>query len=352
MSFLTDAEIASIRIKQMIVHVVGGKEKFEPQPVMEGVEHIDFFLARIQDAAASGVHRFQEKSETKALLQQIGSQKVSFENGAQELSRRFSNDHVGSSRDGAFFVFELETGDPQTMLYSLIKYDYRQAIELYADKGRNALRQIVHAFVREKRAIQKSCLVRVRNGAVEDGVSAIDRMGDSPDLTDYFQKFLEVVRDRDTKELSDRLNEVLRSTLQKCKSQLPNQDVPSAVAATKDFLRGRENVDDESIREALFIAAGRPGEEVRAEIDKVLSKQLKEKRLAGVSFRPDPNSLRRAPRRKIQTAEGVVLLYPGEQENRAVTREPSASGGWTITIKTAERLVEDGTVPERTRADA
>jgi hypothetical protein len=100
------------------------------------------------------------------------------------------------------------------------------------------------------------------------------------------------------------------------------------------------------------MAAGRPDEETRAEIDKVLSKQLKEKRLTGISFRPDPNTLRRAPRRRIQTAEGVILMYPGEQENRAVTRQPSAGGGWTITIKTTEHLVEDGTVPEKTRPDA
>lgn len=352
MSFLTDAELASLRIKKMILHVVGGKEVFQPQPAMEGVEHIDFFLARIQDAAVSGVHRFEEKSGTKELLQQIAAGTANFEEGAQELSRRFSKDHVGSSRNGAFFVFELETDDPNVTLFSLIKYDYAEAIELFSDKGRNALRQIVQAFVRQKRAIQKACLVRVRDGVVEGGVSAIDRMGESPDLTDYFQKFLEVVRDRDTKELSDRLSEVLRSTLQKCKAHLPNQDVPAALSATKDYLRGRENVDDEGIREALFVAAGRPAEDPRVEIDKVLTKQLKDKKLAGISFRPDPATLRRAARRRIQTAEGVLLVYPGEQENRAVTREKGESGGWTITIRTTEGLVEDGTVAERARTDA
>lgn len=351
MSFLTDAELASLRIKQMILHVVGGKEKFKPQPLMDGVEHIDFFLARIQDAAVSGVHRFEGQSATKSLLQQIASQAVSFEKGAQELSRRFSIDHVGSSRDGAFFVFELESADPQLLFYSLIKYDYAEAIELYSSRGRNTLRQIVQAFVRQKRAVQKSCLVRVRNGVVDDGVSAIDRMGDAPDLTDYFQKFLEVVRDRDTKELSSRLNEVLRKTLQDCKAQLPNQDVPAALSATKDFLRGRENVDDEGIREAVFVAAGRPSEDTRATIDKVLARQLRDKRLSGITFKPDPSTLRRAPRRKIQTVEGVIVVYPGEQEDRAVIRQPSAGGGWTITIKTAAHLVEDGTVPEKARSD-
>jgi hypothetical protein len=129
----------------------------------------------------------------------------------------------------------------------------------------------------------------------------------------------------------------------------PTRPASGVAEAAIGAITRRLNVDDEGIREAIFMAAGRPDEETRADIDKVLSKELKEKRLAGVSFRPDPNSLRRAARRKIQTAEGVILVYPGEQENRAVTREQSAAGGWTITIKTAERLVEDGTVPERTR---
>jgi hypothetical protein len=127
MSFLTDAELASLRIKKMILHVVGGKEAFQPQPAIEGVEHIDFFLARIQDAAVSGVHRFEEKSGTKELLQQIAVGTMTFEEGAQELSRRFSNDHVGTSRNGAFFVFELETDDPNVTFFSLIKYDYAEA---------------------------------------------------------------------------------------------------------------------------------------------------------------------------------------------------------------------------------
>lgn len=352
MTFLNDDELASLRINHMILHVVGGKQAFDPQPAMQGIEHIGFFLARIQDAAVSGVHRFEDKSSTRELLQQMASLTVGFEDGAQELSRRFSNDHVGSSRNGAFFVFELGTDDPDVVFYSLIKYDYGEAIELYEDNGRNALRQIVQAFVRQKRAIQKSCLVRVRGGVVESHVSAIDRMGEAPDLTDYFQKFLEVVRDRDTQELSRKLSEVLRNTLQQCRSQLPNEDVPAALAATKDHLRGRDSVDDEGIREALFVAAGRPSEEIRAEIDKVLAKQLKEKKLAGVSFRPDPNTLRRAPRHKIYTAEGVQLVYPGEQENRAVTRQRTEGGGWTITIRTKQNLVLDETVSETSRSNA
>lgn len=352
MSFLTDAEAASLCITKMILHVVGDKEKFKPQPLLEGEEHVEFFKARILDAAIDGVHQFQDESETKTLLQAMGADQTDFRDGAVELSRQFSKVHVGASKDGAFFVFELECDDPGVRLYSLIKYDYRQAIELYARNGRNALRQIVQAFVREKRAIQKSCLVRFSNGKIEPMVSAFDRMGESPDLTEYFQKFLGVERHRNNRELSDRLREVVRKTLQECKEHLPNQDVPAAIGATKDFLRGRMSIDNDAIREALLVAAGRPEEGAAAVIDKTLTRHLKQKKLFGVSFRPSQTIFQRAPRRKLRTAEGVTIEYPGEQENRTVTRTQNKTGGWTITVKTDEPLEEDATLPDRSSPDA
>lgn len=349
MSFFTDIELDSIAIKKMIVHVVSGKQEFVPQlalPVEED-PHIGFFLARIVDAAVSPVHTFVEKSSTKKLLADVAAAKTTFEAGAQELARRFKNDHVGSSSGGAFFVFELGTDDPTTVFYSLIKYDYREAVELYDNDGVNAFRQIVQAFVKEKRAIQKSCLVRVMDKAVDSEVSAFDRMGEAPDLTDYFQKFLEVTRERDDQELSDRLGEVLRDTLKDCKDLLPNKDVVMALNLTKESLSGRVLVDDEAIREAVFIAAGNPKEDVKAQIEKSLEKQLKSRRLTGVAFKPDPKSLKRAPRLKARTAEDVLIEYPGDQVDRTVFKEANQDGGWTITIKTTKELIENDFVGKR-----
>lgn len=338
----------------MIVHVVGGKHDFEPQSALPVDEdpHIAFFLARIVDAAVSPVHKFDANSATKSIINEIAVGGKSFEDGGVALARRFKLDHVGASSGGAFFVFELSTDDPQTSFYSLIKYDYREAVELYADQGKNAFRQIVQAFVKEKRAIQKSCLIRVKDGAADDEVSAFDRMGDAPDLTDYFQKFLEVRRDRDTKELSDRLTSVLRDTLRDCREYLPNNDAKLALNVTKDSLSGRDSVDDEAIREAIFVAAGRPDEEIRAAIDKSLNRHLKSQKLTGVSFKPDPKTLRRAPRMKVRTVEDVLIEYPGEEENRAVTRTEDETGGWVITIKTSESLVEDDFARKRTSRGA
>lgn len=349
MSFLNDAEFDSIAIKKMIVHVVGGKQEFAPQPALPVDEepHIAFFLARIVDAAVSPVHSFDEKSATSALLKEMATGVKAFEEGGQELARRFQLDHVGASSGGAFFVFELSTNDPETTFYSLIKYDYREAVELYAKDGKNAFRQIVQAFVKEKRAIQKSCLIRVKAGVIDGEVSAFDRMGEAPDLTDYFQRFLEVRRDRDTSELSSRLSTVLRDTLRDTKQYLPGNDVKLALNVTKESLSGRDVVDDEAIRESIFVAAGRPAEDIRAEIDKSLNRHMKGQKLTGVSFKPDPSSLKRAPRMKVRTAEDVLIEYPGEQEDRAVTRTKGDRGGWIITIKTSEALVEDDFVRRR-----
>ncbi len=348
MSFLSDQELDALRIRRMILHVVGGKEDFELQPEMPEIEHEEFFLARIQDSAGDSVHQFNDASETKAKLESMAQGRVSFEAGAQALSRAFSNSHVGSSRDGAFFVFELDGGIDGSVLYGMIKYDYRQAIELYDNKGRNALRQIVQAFIKEKRAIQKACIVRVNSGVAEGNVSALDRMGDAPDLTDYFAKFLDVKRERSNEELNKNLNDVVRSSLQECKDLLPDGGVATAVATVKDILRGRENIDEEAVREAVFVAAGRPAdEEARAKIEKVVNRNLKSKRLNGIVFKPNRTVLGRAARRRIQTREGAIIEFPGDLENHSVTRVIHADGGATITIQTPHRLVEDGVIPDR-----
>jgi hypothetical protein len=336
----------------MILHVVGDEQDFEPQQALSEIEHEEFFLTRIRDLAGDSVHLFEDASDTKATLTRMAAGQVSFDAGAQEISRRFSLGHVRSSRDGAFFVLELSCELPDTKLFALLKYDYRQAIELYEHEGRNALRQIFQAFIKEKRAIQKFCLVRVQGGVVQAAVSAHDRMGTAPDPTDYFQKFLDLRRERNDFELNTALKEAVRASFEACSSMLPPGRVPQAVAEAKELLRDREQIDDEAIQEAIYVAAGRPQDEnVRAELEKVVAQQLRKKRLSGITFTPDPSVLRRAPRRRITTAEGVQIVFPGEEENRAVTKTETLDGV-TIVIKSSEKLVEDGTLSENARRRA
>lgn len=340
MAFFEENESANLTISRMILHVVrgvaqGGNEiPFEAQEELPVLEAAEFFIKRVTASAASGVHTFNAGSPTKALIAEI-CREGEFEAQAQELSRRFYDGHNGQAAAGAFFVLLLECDEPDTQFVCLVKYDYRNAVELHDQDGRVGLRAIVQAFVADKKAIQKFCVARVRNGVVEAEVSASDRSGKSPDLTHYFQTFLDVKRERDTQELSRDLREVIRGTLEKCKDLLPNGNVPQAVNRVNDSLRGQENVNGEIIERAILASVERHDDEVAVEqLRSQLQRQIKAKRLEGVEFRPDRGVFRKPPKRRIKTQEGVEVTYSTSLEDINVIERPLEGGGREIVITT------------------
>ncbi|KOF17903.1 hypothetical protein AC244_16215 [Ensifer adhaerens] len=350
MSFLTDHELNTVEVSKMILHVVGrAEEPFSPQPQIE-VQQEAFFRERIFAAAAAGVHRFKEDSYVRPIIERMARNELTFEQGGQQLSQLFYRDHVRQSSSGAFFVFELRNDDPNVILYALVKYDYREAVELAQQDGRNVLRAIIQAFVKEKKALQKFSIVRVREGAAEEQLSASDRMKEAPDLTDYFERYLGVERSRSTEELSRKLNEAIRGALQELKDNLPDKNVGAAVARAKSALQARDMVTNDDVVDAVLHAADRPDDEsVRLNIEKVMRRKLKSVDLTDVDFRPDPQTLRLQPRRYIRTAEQVRIEFPGEEQGRSVMRRELPEGGVEFTIRTNAPLVEDKTLAERPR---
>ncbi|WP_181443436.1 hypothetical protein [Porphyrobacter sp. YT40] len=348
MSYLLDEELDSLRVSRMIIHVVGQRDAdFVPQPEIE-VQQEGFFRARIVSEAADGVHRFSEDSPVKAIIESMARDEIEFEAGGQQLARRFWEMHVRQSIAGAFFVVELQSDLKGTRLYAMIKYDYREAVELAEADGRSVLRAIVQAFVKERRAIQKFCLARVREGVTEEVVTASDRMKEAPDLTDYFERYLGVSRSRSNDELSSRLNEALRGTLEDVRSDLPRGDVGGAVARAKVALQGRAVVSNDDVVDAVLHAANRPDDEaVRARLEAATRRRLRKQNLQDVEFRPNRRVLQVQPRRIIRTAEEVRLEFPAEELGNTVIRQETPEGV-VFTIRPS-RLIEDGTLPDRTR---
>lgn len=347
MGFFTDAERESLAIGSMILHVVGG-EDFTPEAARV-VEHEEFFISRILDTDVAPVYSFVPESQTKAELERIASGQITFEAGAQALSREFSRLHVGSSRDGAFFIFELRTTEPTTRLYSLIKYDYREAIEQSQENGGNLLRRIVHAFIADKKAIQKSAVVRVKNGVAELAISTRDRMKPPPAIGSYFETFLNAKRSLSDVELNEKAVEVLRLTLSSNRSLLPGEDVARAFRHAKGVLRDRQEINEDAIADAILAAAGNPEDEaLRSEWHAQTRRKIISAKLDGLVFRPDRQVLKRPSLRKVKTVEGVTLTYPDEVGEITVARERTANGGELITIKT-ERVTEDILVSETAR---
>lgn len=332
----------------MIIHVIGRPdEDFAPESEVP-VQEEGFFRARILAEAGDALHRFDDGSLVRPILEQMGRGETDFEEGGQALARLFARDHVRQATSGAFFVLQLDAG-ADTQIYALIKYDYREVVELSQQDGRNVLRAIVQAFVKERKAIQKICVVRVIDGVAEEMVSAADRMHSPPDLTDYFARYLGVSRERNDAELSDRLHEAMREALREVSEHLPAGGVPVALRRMKQALQARTPVTNDDVVDAALHAAQRPGDErVRASIERKTRKHLRRQGLDDVSFTPEPRIFQLRPREFVRTAEEVRIEYPAEQLGQAVSRT-ERDGVITFTV-TTRRIVEDGTLSNRTRA--
>jgi hypothetical protein len=347
MSFIEDAEIASLRIDKMSLHVVGN-DGFESAGFNE-VEHESFFVDRINETNISAVFEFNAESLTKQNIEKIARSEISFESGAVALAREFARMHGGSTRDGAFFVFELHTDNRSIRLYSLIKYDYRHAVARARQDEQGMLRLIVDAFIADRKAIQKSALIRVRSGSAEIHVSASDRARSQPDIGDYFAKYLDVTRALGNEELNERLIAVLTRTFKDCRSHLPAGGVPEALRRAKSILRDRQEISEDAIHDAVIAAAGNPGEEdVRSSLRNRASQRIRAEKLVGLAFPPDRHLLRKPPMRRVKTTEGVVLLYPDEDGGATVRRQSLEGGGEVITIRT-DRVEEDVIVSGKNR---
>lgn len=351
MAFIKDEEIAGLRIENMILHVVGD-EAFKPQSA-QLVEHADFFIERIRNTDVAPVFAFDPDSQTKAQLERIARGDDHFEAGGQGLSREFARLHPGSSRDGAFFIFDLRTDDTSVRIYSLIKYDYQEVIEQQQQQdGANLLRLIVQAFVADKRAIQKAALVRVVNGVADPEVAARDRMKQAPEIGDYFANYLHVVRTRDDRQLNEKLVDAVSNALKELKELLPERDVPAAFREAKSILGNRQRINAEAVEEAVLAAAGNPEDEKEiARIQNCVRRKIKSAKLEGLEFAPNRQLLRVPAIRRLRTTEGVLLFYPDRIADTNVERVRTEDGGEVITI-TTRHVEEDNIVRREPRSAA
>ena len=347
MGFLLEGQFASLQIKHMILHVVRDGP-FEPQSARE-IEHPDFFIERIRNTDAASVYSFKPDSAVKTKVGEMARGEITFETGAQSLSRKFAKLHHGGHKPGALFIFELGCDEPDIVIYSLIKYDYQEVIEQAdADEG-NLLRRIMQAFVAERKAIQKSAMIRVVDGVVEDAISTLDRMKAAPAIGDYFAEYLHVRRERTDEELTQAVKDVVRQTLSESKELLPDGNVPQAFQRAQAVLRDRQQIDENAVYEAILAAAGNPEDEgTRSQLQTRTRRKLRSAKLEGLAFSPSAHILQRPPTRQVKTTEGVTLIYPDDTDESTVRRADTSDGGQVITV-TTRQVTEDRVVRDNTR---
>lgn len=348
MGFLAEAELDCLRIVNAALHIVGENE-FVPHPPSQ-LEEDEFLRSQIRKTNIDANFRFSETSSTLDQIERIARCEDDFNTGAQNLSKAFAKLHSKTSIDGAFFIFELATDDDRVKIFSLIKFDYEKALEQVGGSGETRFRLITRAIVAGKRAVQKSALIKVVDGKANSSLSAYDRIKSNTNIGDYFAKYLDASQERSDEQLTKEVVKLVLETLTECSSLLPGNDVKAAFNRAKAHLADR-TIDDDATLDAILSGADHPDDERKINrFEQCLRRKLKSFKLEGLSFKPNRTILRRPSYQRLETCEGVNILYREGAPAETIHREPTDEGGEIITICT-KKVTNVRVLPENARLE-
>lgn len=121
----------------------------------------------------------------------------------------------------------------------------------------------------------------------------------------------------------------------------------AAFASLREALRTAVEISEETITNAVLVAAGRPTDpDVLDELAKATTSALRKRKILGLAFPPVSAVFRMAARRKIRTVENIKIDYPDALDGVKVRTNRSANGSAVITITT------QGIESEETVADS
>ena len=240
---------------------------------------------------------------------------------------------------GCFFLFELMTNGNK--LYAIIKYDNEDVVRYVLDEQQAEnqiprLERFNESFVRKAEAMQKIALIRLSDGEHGGDIVVRDR-SKRTNISGYFKGFLQVKRINSEDELCDKLVGVLKEVFKKHKELLPEGIQKSGVNKIYEVL-GRADFDynaEEPI--SLLTSIFGPVDE-QSPIKKSFSTLSRDYGIDGESFRVIANNIQKPVRRRIETAENVVISYNANHRPEIVDTD---DGKKKITITTARIVIDD-----------
>lgn len=347
MGILQNGGDASFSIERMIFHVVGLGGKFGPT-ILEEIsppEHADFFLERIRYAFRGNLYRFNDGSAAHGWLKAIVERPAEFADRSADLAREFDRLHGKTTSDGVFFVFSLVSADGGRM-FALIKYDIDDVVNYSlkntGKKVKPELRRLRENFVRKAEAMQKVALVELGDGG---GVAVKDRSHRSG-ISKYFEDFLNVSRVNSERDLSLGMNAALTEVLKRHRPELPPAIRRSGLAHVAEALRKEPEFDADDPGAFLDRIFGpRPDGSAMLE---TFGQALAKSGLATESFKVSKAHIPTPTHRRLETAEGVRIVYDLSQAGHTVEEHQLGDGRTEIKITTAGYTVDDAE-PDRDR---
>lgn len=345
MSFLTDQEIDSLSIKRMIFHVVGKKSTDVPTLLSEISPplYVDFFLERIKSALSGNLFEFQEISNVERILRIVRKEaeknKSCFTEQSKILASDFQSRHSGNTSVGVFFLFELLIHDTEK-LYALIKYDNEDVVRYVLKEDGDEtqvplLERFDESFVRKAEALQKIALVRLKGD--KGGQVIVRDRSNRTNISVYFEGFLQVRRVNSDQDLCDKLVTALKDVFKEHRGLLPESIQRSGVNKIYEVLhQGKQdfNPDDPA---GLLTSIFGPLEE-SSPVLKSFTKRIRDLGIAGESFEITPEKIQKPRRRRLETAENVVIMY--DDANRPEMKQLD-DGRTEIKVVTARITIDD-----------
>ncbi|RUR32755.1 nucleoid-associated protein [Vreelandella andesensis] len=365
MSILNESEILELTIERMIFHVVD-PESDNPVFLAEvsPPKCAEFFIERIKETLRGAQYLFLPGAGVPSLLRRAlpGSSNVDeFVKVSHELSERFKEKVKQDKRlaSGVLMFFLVKTTNNERLV-AIVKYEHQQVVSYsYAldkkgdvvldDEGNPVpdLETLIETFTQDRKAMQKSAVVRFSNindvnqEVERDRVVVVDHSSRKyRDATQHFSNFLDIRRLLEPKELTKRLEE---ATVKTIKAHI--DEVPAEVAkAPKRFVRETfsrlDGFDFEKPEE--FIGSIIHGVSSGSPILKTFEKNTKKHGISTEAFEfsgavPPP-----AEYRRIVTNEGVSILFSSSHEaDGKVKKHPEENGGFTITVKSTGLYRDD-----------
>ena len=345
MSFLSDEEIQTLRINRMIFHVIG-KNLATPILLREitPLQHIDFFLERIKSSLKGNVFTFIDNSNTERILRIIKNEADNNSNCFTEQSKLLASDfqshHSGGNTSmGCFFLFELISNNNK--LYSIIKYDNEDVVRYVLDEQQTEnqiprLERFNESFVRKAEAMQKIALIRLSSEERGGDIVVRDR-SKRTNISGYFKGFLQVKRKNSDEELCDKLVDVLKEVFKKHKELLPESIKKSGVNKIYEVLSRANYEYDAEDPTSLLTSIFGPVDD-NSLIKKSFTTISRDYGIDGESFTIIADNIQKPLRRRIETAENVVISYNANHRPEIINTD---DGKKKITIITARIISDD-----------
>lgn len=347
---LNQQQKASLEITDFIFHIIRSNTE-DPNKVLflDEVQLQDkqkkFFLDRLRDIAEGSQYIFKPDSvHLKDKCVELLEAPSRFIELSRQITSDFADQHRGQMSDGVFVVSTvkfLASDNNWRNLIFLVKMDRSPSFS-YSYQEQDGRRIAIveeneNSLNETKSAIQKSALIDVSERFAWD-VLAYDRTK-KPDISDYFRGFLGAIE----RQQDSVLTRTAHSTVRKWAKQIPGDKLPPEEDANTFVGRSLNYLNDHDLFNTnnYLDAVVRDEDELRkSELIESLREALANSGVAGQQFRPQPGSLSNKEKKQIyQTAEGVKIIYEGDNEAAGITIE-EIDGGSKKLIKIVTNRLE------------